>query len=344
MFGTTRIYAGMSNAIYELNKTRIYVWMKYNSVEHRTYKWNRFNVVTTITYKWNKFNSVATTTYKWRRYSVNSSYRRSLLQENLNEISKDLSTRIRVCNSFYITSDGLFATNDQYASTYVLQNIYDDADNHHEVGIGSGQCYIIDVTNNRLYDYGILMTASPRLTVSKKSSNSYFEVIYSYGGMSGTVAQADEYYASRTYSQGTYIDQVTSTNQSAYPSDGQSGNYWYVYDSSSVSYSKGSAAGTATSTNKSAYPSNGRHSDGYWYEANGSTTSYSKGTANGSVTSANSGAYPSNGRSGNYWYVANGYDSTYSRGTKVGTVNNKTATTYPNDKRHTDGFWYVKLI
>lgn len=50
MFGTTRIYAGMSNVIYELNKTRIYVWMKYRSVEHRTYKkkycWKKYSIKT----------------------------------------------------------------------------------------------------------------------------------------------------------------------------------------------------------------------------------------------------------------------------------------------------------
>ncbi|MDD7353300.1 MAG: hypothetical protein PUG84_07530 [Peptoniphilaceae bacterium] len=32
------------------------------------------------------------------------------------------------------------------------------------------------------------------------------------------------------YSRGSRIDTVTSTNRSAYPNDGESGNYWYVYE------------------------------------------------------------------------------------------------------------------
>lgn len=38
------------------------------------------------------------------------------------------------------------------------------------------------------------------------------------------------YYGAKktTYSQGSYIDLVTSTNSNAYPTDGISGDYWYV--------------------------------------------------------------------------------------------------------------------
>ena len=69
-----------------------------------------------------------------------------------------------------------------------------------------------------------------------------------------------------------------------------------------------------------------------------------KGSFIEDVYSTDTSAYPSDSISINYWYTANGYDSTYSQGTKVDTVNDKTETTYPNNARHTDGFWYVKLI
>lgn len=69
-----------------------------------------------------------------------------------------------------------------------------------------------------------------------------------------------------------------------------------------------------------------------------------KGSFIEDVYSTDTSAYPSDSISINYWYTANGYDSTYSQGIKVGTVNDKTETTYPNNARHTDIFWYVKLI
>ena len=40
-----------------------------------------------------------------------------------------------------------------------------------------------------------------------------------------------------TYSKGTYIDEVSSTNATKYPSNNYSGSYWYVYDRSEVVYS-----------------------------------------------------------------------------------------------------------
>lgn len=343
----------MTNAIYELNKTRIYVWMKYNSVEHRTYKWNRFNVVTTVTYKWNKFNSVATTTYKWRRYNLSSTHnlKQTILSPigslgtggdgafSIENIGSDVeyfipkfSTNWR---SYY--SDGTFRNTSNAIMGYDYET---------QANIGDHGWFVMPSWTYENQGFGHPHEFL-RCTVhgnAKSSGSTIYGITGDYQGSSISYKTCS-YTVETSYSQGSANGEVTSTNRSAYPNNGRSGNYWYVYDSSSVSYSKGSAAGTATSTNQSAYPSNGRHSDGYWYVSNGSTTSYSKGTANGSITSAQQNAYPADGRhTDGYWYTANGHDSTYSRGTKVGTVNNKTADAYPNDKRHTDGFWYVKLI
>ena len=391
LFGTTRIYAGMSNAIYELNKTRIYVWMKYNSVEHRTYKWNRYNVVTTVTYKWNKFNCNSTRIYRWNRYNLSTTYRWKRCAASgekqtqydyidMNEPVTIARTSTKpnfdgnkiVLNTFYqwtsYSSDLITSLNIPYFMTYYwvyVNRYYTDssweygADDEYVYGyyppIPNGQNIVKKIT--KLEDDSLPCHVRwyrsdggkfTYVTYSYSPDTSNFTYVtssnasqYPNGGTSGSY-----YYFDREtiYSQGSAAGSVTSTSSSAYPSNGQSGDYWYVSNGSYLSYSKGSANGSVTSTNQSAYPSNGRHSDGYWYESNGSSTSYSKGAANGAVTSKESDTYPSDGKSGNYWYTANGYDSTYSRGTKVGTVNNKTADAYPNNKRHTDGFWYVKLI
>ena len=44
-------------------------------------------------------------------------------------------------------------------------------------------------------------------------------------------------YTITSYSKGTYIDEVSSTNATKYPSNNYSGSYWYVYDRSEVVYS-----------------------------------------------------------------------------------------------------------
>ena len=68
---------------------------------------------------------------------------------------------------------------------------------------------------------------------------------------------------------GSYVDTVSSTNPSAYPDDGSSGYYWYVYDRSESkwdgTYKKGEATGvTVTAESRSAYSDNGKQGD-YWY-------------------------------------------------------------------------------
>ena len=98
--------------------------------------------------------------------------------------------------------------------------------------------------------------------------------------------------------QGDYIDQVTSSSSSAYPSDGQSGSYWYVSAGSTTS--KGSANGSVTSTNSSAYPADGV-SGSYWYTSSESTQQ--AGSVLGVVESYDSSAYPDNGILDGYWYV-----------------------------------------
>ena len=64
------------------------------------------------------------------------------------------------------------------------------------------------------------------------------------------------------YSQGTYIDQVHNTSYSAYPQNGRSGSYWYVYQDQSDT--RGAFIDTVTSIDANQYPDNGIL-DGYWY-------------------------------------------------------------------------------
>ena len=57
---------------------------------------------------------------------------------------------------------------------------------------------------------------------------------------------------------------VSSSNESEYPTDGDSGNYHYVFDHTDTEYSQGSYI-SDVEADPGTYPENGRHTDGYWY-------------------------------------------------------------------------------
>ena len=50
------------------------------------------------------------------------------------------------------------------------------------------------------------------------------------------------------YSRGGFVDYVTSTNQSAYPTDGKSGDYWYVYTAASNTVTAVAGTGISSAT------------------------------------------------------------------------------------------------
>ena len=62
---------------------------------------------------------------------------------------------------------------------------------------------------------------------------------------------------------GEYIGTVHTSNKDAYPSDGPSGDYYYVYNNESEV--RGSYIEDVYSADPNAYPTNGKHTDGYWY-------------------------------------------------------------------------------
>lgn len=105
------------------------------------------------------------------------------------------------------------------------------------------------------------------------------------------------------FTQGKFIDTITSTNASAYPTNGYDANYWYVY----AGVSAGTFIETVTSTSSSAYPTD-NILNGYYYGNKGSFTSTSptKSAYVGIVNSTVDTAYPLNGVQSGYWYVYNG--------------------------------------
>lgn len=94
---------------------------------------------------------------------------------------------------------------------------------------------MISFTNIPLVDTYEYWTIGESTDYNGNSTMSPTKCHYGYGGSYGRTYTTALGYGSvitntnTSHSQGSYIDQVTSTNSSAYPYNGQSGSYWYVF-------------------------------------------------------------------------------------------------------------------
>ena len=290
----------MSNEIYELNKTRIYVWMKYNSVEHRTYKWNRFNVVSTKKYCWRKYNITTKT-----EYSTSSWVAGRTNDKAWDTIKSQVQSAM--CGEGYTTSNGKFTLTGNTMDPPVL-----DENNPENSRICDTSRYKYWLANTnpvfifRPYGGGISGVYWCR---DGDRGMIYPEYIYKNDGEWERSSQAYEWSeitSQTTNIAGSLIGNVYSTSSSAYPTDGINGSYWYKRYSAgdTTEYSKGSANGSVTSEESDTYPTDGRHSDGYWYTANGYDSTYSQGTKVGTVNDKVETTYPNNARhTDGFWYV-----------------------------------------
>ena len=189
-------------------------------------------------YVWNRYNTITTITYKWNRYTI--------------------VTRLAPNGWYY--NDYCPITND------IVITIWKDAEMTREESVylstSDFPCYTQNTSG-----IGI------RKSSQKDSLKAYEGYVYctdrdgyyddSYREMDGNVGRAPAVYMPKEGA-GTLMGSVTSTTFQ-YPNNGISGNYWYIYTSSTTSYSQGSYIDQVESDNPSAYPDNGRGSDGYWY-------------------------------------------------------------------------------
>ena len=280
-----------------------YIWNRYNRNTVTTYRWNRYNVNSTTTYYWDRYNLVETKTYTWNRYDTINIYNKVISTENgvVNANNYYWYTYSNITN---ITVDGVIFTGlqEKRTSTGILTNCW--------IAVSANPTTIYYVTSgNKLEDNRIEFHYKNRAFIEVRQD------------------------------MGDFIDVVTSTSSSQYPSDGASGDYWYVYTGTTTEYSKGSANGSVSSTNRSAYPDN-NYSGNYWYVYDRQETSYSQGSSNGSVTSTNRTQYPDNGRSGSYWYVYSSSNISYTQGSYIDQVTSTNRNQYP-DNSYSGNYWYV---
>lgn len=280
------LYVGVNGQARKIKKAYIGVGNQAKQFypEDVTYKWNRYNIKTT--YKWNRYNIKVS--YVWDQYKAT------------NTLSY---TSTQVDNIRYM------GVGDPSGTSYELSMV----DGEPKIAVTDVSSSEIDLGESRYvnnlgttlygYDDPRYPPVWPQIVVYEYHVNEDSPSDYIYkitGVMNGSYSAIDVYKMTATgeIKRGSYIKEVTSSSSSAYPNDGISGSYWYVYDRETKS--RGSFVSSVSSSSSGAYPSNGI-SGRYWYVSNGSTQS--QGSSNGSVTSSNRNQYPDNGVSGRYWYV-----------------------------------------
>lgn len=360
---------------YTSKYTNSYYWNRYSLTTSYTYIWNRYNLNSITYYKWKRYNIQTNTSgYKWNKYRVSYPGTATLTTTRSDRVDRVIlgnGTGRAVTFKHYLFKEPTSITIDYMLGSIVLVNntglgsslsidnnairIEDEGENatlafDEFYNVGPDQIryqmdsiypkylgYVIYENNYGRVTYGeVQYTKSLIGTVSSSSEDAYPENGLHTDGYWYESLGYDE-----DYSQGSYIDDVESTNSSAYPQSGVSGNYWYEYDSSRVVYSQGTLNGSVSSTSRYEYPDNGQ-SGSYWYVYNREEVEYSKGSYIGQVSATSPSQYPNDGYSGSYWYVYDHMDTTWYQGSYIGIVQSEDPSAYPTNGRHTDGYWYVK--
>lgn len=167
---------------------------------------------------WRKYNSTADVTYSWRQYNLKS----ETYYEYRTNGTESVTIQEGYASFSFNSSTGEFS--------------------------GTGTYYTIG--SHGVNVYSIIGDGKSMLYGRQSSPN--------------TEATVYESYQTSRQIKGSYRGDVTSASSSAYPTNGLSGSYWYDTRTSSTSYSQGSYIGEVTAE-ETAFTDNARHSDGFWY-------------------------------------------------------------------------------
>lgn len=230
-------------------------------------------------YSWKKYNAVEeTNTYTfWEKWSANVSTRSGVVQGSGAPDSEDTGywygntgdfSELHMTQSwataYTINSDNKFVLTDPETETLTTGGAYS------RWGIPAGSYYGDSGPTDTLYYTSTLryFGISVSTVEANPDDNGYAyraTVVYTIPGHDYSLTYEDDV---TTYSKGsTSYGTVSSTNSSAYPSNGYKDGYWYVKTKteSTTGWAKGSTLqDTVTSFSPVAYPEDG-YQDGYWY-------------------------------------------------------------------------------
>lgn len=179
-------------------------------------------------YIYKKYNSDSTTTWSWREYN-NSTYRAYVLDT---KSVQNWHRGVTLWSSYKLDSPSgdISPSGREVVASSATQG---------------NTAYYITSSKRNMY----------RGTIEYNSDNRGWELFANRQYLPLRVTYNEK---------GTYRGNVTSADSSAYPIDGQQGDYWYDTRTSETSYSRGDYIEEVTAED-GAFPNNGRHTDGYWY-------------------------------------------------------------------------------
>ena len=188
--------------------------------------------------------------YTWERYQVNTIYKWGRYEiETVSTYQVDTLSE----EQYYTYGAGTYRSSytfDRYTGLFTLTGSVFDGTN-----LSNGYSGYCTMSRGSLGRYNLNGNAS---------NVSQIKYIRRYGSTT-SVFTADTLLAKQSGTEdrkGSYIDDVSSTSSSAYPSNGVFGSYWYV--SSGSETSRGNYIDIVSSADYNAYPDDGIQS-GYWY-------------------------------------------------------------------------------
>lgn len=300
------LYVRLVSSLYQWEKRSVitaYFWNKY-TVGHRYY-WNRYvNIVT----------------HHWKKYSVDVTHADTNLgNTGLKTYSHVLEPETLVLNSApqIVVIDGEPKYDFSGGRKTVVQADYTPVGSFCAANSDSIKTETGGVGNYHSY-YAKVLSIKDNII---------------FGWVENSQANAEIHGIQTTRSRGTYIEDVSSSNQGSYPQDGEQDGFWYVYDG--YTQERGTFIDSVHSNNQAAYPQDGAQGD-YWYVYDRSEDC--RGDPIGEVSGISGDEYPQDGIQNGYWYV---YErSEQQKGELIDTVTSENANAYPQDGAQ-DGYWYV---
>lgn len=196
-----------------------------------------FYVAPPTTYRWKKYSVANVQSYTWDRYSISYTY--SLVHyadsKSVNIRGTDMNKSGKIYKTASVNSSGNISYGGLVRITqdnYLDLNRYYDSDTQRRLGYVSqdnGWNTNLEGTNNIIVQY-----SAGDVDVRK-------DEVKTASGI------------------------VTSTNSAAYPNGGYVGGYYYDNRTSETIQQQGTYIEDVESSNPSAYPDNGVGTDGYWY-------------------------------------------------------------------------------
>ena len=211
-----------------------------------------------VIYRWGKY--AATPVYHWEKWSTSSKYSTSL-------------------STYGSTVSSLSLPQHEYeagwpTATYHSVTAYTSYEINTTTGVvtlsGRTAAYVgrdanVQI-NQRVYTNSSVCVNGSEEEKLQPTTTIYRtdEIVASISSTNGTARNAVPMRPTKSTIKGdTSYGDVTSTNDSEYPQNGASGNYWYVKQTE-ITYQPGDYLDEVSSDNASAYPNNG-YSNGYWY-------------------------------------------------------------------------------